>query len=309
MNEKKLLKNLFKTIEKNGYSASIVSAKHIPELKNDIKKHYEKNLLYAPLYESYKTNFEIKDNIEFKNLNSLISITKPVPQFEVKLYWKGKEYSILIPPTYLYGREIIDKTKELIEIVLSSEGYNVAYAIVPQKTLAVRSGLAKYGRNNITYIPEMGSFHRLMAFYSDIPVINDNWQELEMMDMCKTCSACTRKCPTGAIPTDRFLLRAEKCLTYHTEQPGNIPFPEWIDPSWHNCLVGCLYCQKVCPANKKVKDWIESGPIFNEEETMLLLKEENINNFPEELNKKLIKYDLMEYVEVFPRNLKVLLKE
>ena len=182
------------------------------------------------------------------------------------------------------------------------------YALVPQKTLAVRVGLAEYGRNNITYVSSMGSFHRPSTFYSDFPFEEDNWQELRKMDLCEECLACVRNCPTGAIPTDRFLLRVERCITYHNEQPEGVPFPEWLDSSWHNCLVGCLHCQKICPANKKVKDWIEPGPIFTEEETKLLLNGRTIDNLPTETKKKMEDIDFVNYLGVFPRNLSVFLK-
>ncbi|MFW9950188.1 MAG: 4Fe-4S double cluster binding domain-containing protein [Candidatus Thorarchaeota archaeon] len=303
MTDSKLIKNL----EKIGYKATIVSAKHIPELKNDIKKYHDNNLLYPPFYETYKVYFEFKPEPEFEEINSIIVLTKPVPQFEAKFIWKGKHISLFIPPTYLYGQEIIDNAKNDLERLLTPDGNKVTYAIIPQKTLAVRSGLASYGRNNITYVPELGSFHRLIAFYSDFISVEDNWQELQMMDTCNNCNACVNKCPTKAIPTDRFLLRAEKCLTYHNEQPGNIPFPEWIDISWHNCLVGCLYCQKVCPANKKVKDWIEPGPSFSESETTLILNEQKFESLPDTLKEKLTNYDLINYFEILPRNLKVFL--
>ena len=154
----------------------------------------------------------------------------------------------------------------------------------------------------------MGSFYRLIAFYSDLPVEKDNWQELEMMEMCNTCNACVRKCPTGAISGDRFLLFAEKCLTYHNEQPGDIPFPEWIKTSWHNCVVGCLHCQKVCPANKKVKDWVEPGPTFNENEINFIFNESKFENLPVTLKEKIEKFDLVNYFEVLSRNFSVFLK-
>ena len=87
-----------------------------------------------------------------------------------------------------------------------------------------------------------------------------------------------------------------------------VPFPEWLDSSWHNCLVGCLHCQKICPANKKVKDWIEPGPIFTEEETKLLLNGRTIDNLPTETKKKMEDIDFVNYLGVFPRNLSVFLK-
>jgi epoxyqueuosine reductase len=192
---------------------------------------------------------------------------------------------------------------ELVNNILEPNGYKAAYARLPQKTLAVRCGLAKYGRNNITYVEGMGSFHRLTTLYSDFPSNEDNWRELQMMEMCNECSACTRKCPTGAIPTDRFLLRVERCLTHHNEQPQEVPFPDWIDPSWHNCLVGCLHCQYVCPVNKKVKNWTEKGPEFTEEETKLILEGIGYHDLHQETKDKIEEFDLVNYFEVLPRNL------
>jgi epoxyqueuosine reductase len=202
----------------------------------------------------------------------------------------------------------MNEVKNLLNKILEPSGYNIEYARVPQKTLAVLVGLAEYGRNNITYLPGSGSFHRLTTFYSDFPYDKENWQELRYMDLCEECSACTRNCPTGAIPTDRFLLRVEKCLTYHNEHPGDVPFPDWIDSSWHNCLVGCMRCQTICPANKKVIKWIEPGPSFSEEETQLLVSGKTMEELPEETRIKIKKHDLEAYLYVYPRNLGVILE-
>ncbi|MFX0082605.1 MAG: 4Fe-4S double cluster binding domain-containing protein [Candidatus Hodarchaeota archaeon] len=307
-NKSKISQIFRKSLEAKGYKGQIVNAKRIPDLRYDIRKRYEQKLIYPPLYEDYKAYFEFEPDVEFDHVNSLFIIAIPVPQHEATFHWKNEEISLIIPPTYLFGLDIVNQMKDLLSDILAPEGYNVEYAKLPQKTLAVRCGLAEYGRNNITYVPRMGSFHRLAAYYSDFPFKEDHWQELKMMDLCKECSACVRKCPTGAIPTDRFLLRAGRCLTYHNEQPGEIPFPDWIEPSWHNCLVGCLHCQKVCPANKKVKDWTEPGPNFTEEETKLLLSKQEPELIPTELKKKLEEFDFLNYLEVFPRNVSVFLE-
>ncbi|MFX1346011.1 MAG: 4Fe-4S double cluster binding domain-containing protein [Promethearchaeota archaeon] len=305
----KIIQKFHDEIKVKGYKGQIVHAKRIPDLRNDIKKYHKQNLIYPPLYEQYKAYFEFEPNVEFTELNSLFIIAIPVPQFKVIFHQNNKELALLIPPTYLYGLDIVNQMKDFLVNLLAPEGYNVQYAQLPQKTLAVRCGLAEYGRNNITYVPGMGSFYRLATYYSDFPVEQDNWQELKMMDLCENCSACVRKCPTGAIPTDRFLLRVDRCLTYHNEQPGEIPFPKWINPSWHNCLVGCLHCQKVCPANKKVKDWIETGPIFSKDETGLFLSGVEIDRIPIELKKKFEDFDFLNYLEVIPRNLSVFLEQ
>ncbi len=307
MDKNKIVQDFYEKLEAKGYKGKIVSAKHIPELQRSIKNFHEQKLLDPEFYEEYKSYFEFQPEAEFGEIKSLFIITVPQPQYKVIFHWNNKEVPLIVPPTYLHGMAIIKRIKAFLTEILKPPGYNVEFARVPQKTLAVRVGLAEYGRNNITYVPGMGSFHRPSTFYSDFPIEQDDWQELQMMDLCKECSACVRNCPTGAIPTDRFLLRVERCLTFHNEHPADVPFPDWIDPSWHNCLVGCIHCQKVCPANKKVINWVEPGPTFNEEETKLLLSGKSVEQLPEETRKKVEKHDLANYLNVYPRNLGAIL--
>jgi len=308
MYKNKIVQDFYEKLKVKGYKGKIVSAKHIPELQRSIKKLHEQKLLDPDFYEENKAYFDFQPEAEFGEIKSLFIITVPQPQYKVIFHWNNQEIPLIVPPTYLHGRAIIDKVKAFLTEILKPSGYNLEFARVPQKTLAVRVGLAEYGRNNITYVLGMGSFHRPSTFYSDFPYNEDEWQELQMMDLCKECSVCVRNCPTGAIPTDRFLLRVERCLTFHNEHPADVPFPDWIDPSWHNCLVGCMHCQKVCPANKKVINWVESGPTFNEEETKLLLSGKSVEQLPEEIRKKVKKHDLENYLFAYPRNLGVILK-
>jgi epoxyqueuosine reductase len=107
---------------------------------------------------------------------------------------------------------------------------------------------------------------------ADMPCEDDDeWQELWTLDRCKDCEICIRKCPTGAINYGRFLLYAERCIVLHNEEPSTVPFPRWLDPSWHNCLIGCLLCQRYCPENKNYLKQVVNGPEFSDEETGLLL--------------------------------------
>jgi len=177
-------------------------------------------------------------------------------------------------------------------------------AILPHKTLAAHTGLVEYGRNNITYVPGFGSFHRLTSFFTNRE-LPDDWQEVKLMERCAECGACHKACPTEAIADDRFLLHAELCLTYHNEMPAETPFPDYVSEDMHNAVVGCMICQRVCPANNKVKDWMVHCHEFSEEETLFLAK----GDFSEPGAKVMaacleaVGLDL----SLFPRNLKVLL--
>jgi epoxyqueuosine reductase len=179
---------------------------------------------------------------------------------------------------------------------------------VSNDPLAARSGLGAYGRNNVCYVEGLGSFHRPVALISDLPCPEDTWQEARMMERCQTCQACIRACPTGAITAERFLLHAERCLTFRNEKPGSVPFPAWVDPAWHNCLVGCMICQRVCPENKEVLGWIEEGAEFSQEETALLLEGVPSDQLPDALTEKLAQWDLVDLLDILPRNLGAFLR-
>jgi epoxyqueuosine reductase len=92
-------------------------------------------------------------------------------------------------------------------------------------------------------------------------------------------------------------------------RPYDVPFPSWIDPAWHNCLVGCLHCQQVCPENRAVWSWVVEGASFMEEETALLQDGIPLDQLPGTTIEKLKQSDLADLLEVLPRNLSMFLDE
>lgn len=70
----------------------------------------------------------------------------------------------------------------------------------------MHSGLAKYGRNNITYVNGLGSN------FSDIKCQEDTWGEVQNESFCNECNLCGEHCPTGAILEYRFLIDTLECL-------------------------------------------------------------------------------------------------
>jgi len=191
--------------------------------------------------------------------------------------------------------------EKLLKDLLKLFDFHVVKTILPLKLLAVRSGLGSYGRNNICYIPKWESFHRLMAFFSDLPCEDDVWFESSMLKECQKCTACIRACPTGAITSERFLIRAERCLTFQNERSGE--FPSWVDPSWHHCLFGCMRCQKICPQNKRMLNWIEDREEFTEQETSLILEKVPLNRIPSSTRKKIEGLYMIDEYELLSRNL------
>lgn len=128
-----------------------------------------------------------------------------------------------------------------------------------------------------------------------------------MLEKCQTCTACLHRCPTSAITSERFLVRAERCLTFHNEKPSDVSFPPWISPAWHNCLVGCMHCQRVCPENRDFQQWIEDSEQFSEDETAQLLEGVPLDRLPASMVDKLEQADLDEFLDILARNLGVFL--
>jgi epoxyqueuosine reductase len=295
-------KKLSSELEKHGVKGQIVSTHHLVHLEDEIEEKHRQGFFHTELYKEYLLEFKFKSPERMPDAQSLIVVAYPQPQIRIILNWKGKSYPVIIPPTYLYTPD--RQVEKILSRLLSPQGYYVAKATLPLKLLAVKSGLGSYGKNNICYVPGMGSFHRLMAFYSDFPCSEDNWVEERVMESCKKCIACQRSCPTGAITSERFLLRAERCLTFLNEGPRD--FPSWVDPAWHHCLVGCLYCQKVCIRNNGLFGWIEEKAKFSEQETKFILENRPFELLPSKTQKKLSRLDLVEYYKILPRNLRVL---
>ncbi|UCB51607.1 MAG: epoxyqueuosine reductase [Candidatus Zixiibacteriota bacterium] len=302
-NEDLLSSSVSARLNEHGFASRFVSFEHVRELKDAIEKAHSEQLFDEEFYRYLSSWFDFAAPAELSDIRSVIIVASTHPALKVTFMLQGQPHETIIPPTYTYGTD--QEACDCITEVLEPRGYRVITAKVPEKLLAVRSGLAKYGKNNITYVEGMGSFHRLAALYTNAPLFEQSWQEPRMLDQCQTCSACVKKCPSGAIPSDRFLLRAEKCLTFHNESEA--PFPEWIDPSWHNCLIGCMICQNVCPANKPFIGWIVDEATFSEEETDLILRDAPKENLPPETQEKLERINMLKDSKLLSRNLNALL--
>lgn len=298
----------FEQLLKEGCSLAIVSTIHLADLQSEIEGRREQDQFDAEFAKEYMFRFKFTMPQELKDAKSLIVVAVPRQPNKAIFNWKGNKWSFVLPPTYaVYDQKRI-RIERLVEEAVAREGYKIAIPNLPLKLLAVRSGLAEYGRNNIAYVNGMGSFMRLAAVYSNIPCESDTWRESKIMDRCTDCDICQRACPVDAIPKDRFLLHSERCLTYHNEKEGKIPFPDWINPEWHNCLVGCIRCQAACPQNKPFLGQVETTVEFDEEEVKILLRGVSREHIPSSALEKIMLLGLADYLNEMPRNLSVLLK-
>ena len=304
MDEQTLMRELQDKLEAHEYRSRALSVGHVRDLQEGIERSHVRGLLDEQFYQECLTHFSFKLPDCLPSAQSLIVVAVPQPRIKLTFTWHGESWPVTIPPTY--SHETDKQVEDVLSIVLAPRGYGVSRAALPLKYLAVRSGLGDYGRNNVCYVPGMGSYHRLAAFYTDFPCSDASWREPKMMERCQDCRTCLRSCPTGAIASDRFVIRAERCLTYHNERLEE--FPDWIDSSWHNCLVGCLRCQRACPENKDRLQWGNVDYAFSEDETTLILNSPRPDRIPTDTARKLDQLYLTEYSEVLGRNLRALIQ-
>lgn len=296
---------LYGELDSSGYKARVLSVEHVKQLQQDIKEALELNGRSEAFcsFIDRCLDFNLPDTM--KNIRSIIICAAPSPRARVFFNYKGKRHQVFIPPTYIDMFSASEKMMWQIKTILEPYNYNVIEAGLPNKLLAVRSGLGRYGRNNICYVPGMGSFARLAAFYSDIPCEEDNWSEAKQMEICHKCSACSKNCPTGSIKAGIRLVNAERCICNINEHRGD--FPDWLEPQWHNSIVGCFKCQEVCPENKDFIGNIVDIGEFSNEETQILLQGVPLESIPPETRVKLEKMNMIVYYSCLARNLKVLL--
>ena len=291
-------------LENVGIRARFASVTVLKSIHEDIQALLDEGALDRGLHNEYHSVFACAIPTTFSEAKSIIVAAVPSPPIKLVFNHHGRSFEAFLPPTYADAKEVDDKV--LATMRKCDQSARIERAYLPVKTLASRTGVILYGRNNIGYVPERGSYHRLTAFLTDIEVEGTSWRDKEMLPACKTCRKCLEACPNHVIMEDRFLIRAERCLTYLNEKPSDHPFPDWVRKEAHNALVGCMICQRVCPYDKDALGDIKEGVAFSEKETSLLLGEFNDESLGASVDDKLGKVGLDR--TIFPRNLKVLIE-
>jgi epoxyqueuosine reductase len=257
-------------LAEEGWSARVVAAARLCDLHTRVATVLDSGELpdgtAARIAEDIA--FALPERMEAVRSVIVAAIARPLTQ--ATLIVGATERTVPVPPHYAGYFTVPDGLAEATGAALAPFGHRALRFEPPLKTLAAAAGLARYGRNNLAYVPGLGSYLMLAACASDAPPPDDAvWAEPLQLERCEQCSACVRACPTGAVHADRFLLKTERCLTYVNEDAA--PFPEWVDPAWHTCAVGCLRCQLVCPENASVELTVEPPEVFDERESAAIL--------------------------------------
>ena len=207
----------------------------------------------------------------------VVLVAVPSPTHSLTFRFDGKTRRLLVPPTYV-GYRATSRTvlSDLSQAVFG--GSPVEPLKAPLKATAAKLGLVAYGRNNVTYAEGLGSYIQLVGGVTreDLSEGAATVRPPSSLDACQSCTACAAACPTQAIPADRFLLHAERCLVFFNERPD--PFPEWIPRNAHRCAIGCMACQVVCPVNRGLLKVERDAAVFTEEETATVLAGEDADH-------------------------------
>ncbi|MFW9844413.1 MAG: 4Fe-4S double cluster binding domain-containing protein, partial [Candidatus Thorarchaeota archaeon] len=250
------------------YKYRVMSVKHLDELQADFERiDAEGQVSNNPVFRSYIQEQQHHLPEALPDAKSVIVMAIFTPLMTVDFHHQGKTHEIYVPHYYDNGITEDQLKSTILRKIIGNGEYRVENAKmhVLLKRLAARTGLGKYGRNNICYVEGMGSFVKLFAFFTDFSFDEDNWQEAEMMDSCKSCKVCLKECPTGSISEGNFVIDIERCIPLYNEVAGE--FPDWIDSAEHSALMGCLRCQLPCPANSEVATMTQKLDSITEEET------------------------------------------
>jgi epoxyqueuosine reductase len=238
-------------------------------------------------------------------LRTIVVVAVPTPAFLVSFEPPEGRLDAVLPPTYVRYRARFEEVRQDLA-AHGLPGSRVEHLGGPIKSVAARLGLVRYGRNNVTYADALGSYIQLCGFLTDAELpAHPAFESPRLLEECASCRICEAACPTGAIGADRVLLHAERCLTRANESDDD--WPAWVDEDAHACLVGCLACQRPCPANPGLPV-VESGVRFSAAETDALLHSDDPTNHPRQggIAKKLAWLGLSYQERTLGRNLHAL---
>ena len=210
---------------------------------------------------------------DFQSARSVVVVAAFARTMYATFRQNGQAYRIMVPPEYYSDTLNADSLRAIVQKdIVKEPGRRVVDVTerVPLKLLAAHSGLGRYGRNNLIFVDGMGSYNLLYAYVTDQVFPGDAWTELTIVDRCRRCDHCDRICPTYCIPRNTFVIDIDKCITLHNENAGT--FPNWILPSMHHALMGCMRCQAPCPVNDGFAEVSGDLGEVSEEDTRRILQ-------------------------------------
>ncbi len=117
-------------------------------------------------------------------------------------------------------------------------------APVMEKPLAQRAGLGWQGKHTNLVSRQFGSWLLLGEVFTTLELPPDTPAE----DLCGTCDACIKACPTGALDAP-YRMDARRCISYLTIEHKDAIAPD-LAAQMGNRVFGCDDCLVACPWTK-----------------------------------------------------------
>lgn len=142
----------------------MISTHHLQVLERHIQNQHIQGAIEEEFFQERLNFFEFAPHTDFPDAVTVIVVAIPRPQTQVNFVWNDKTLRLIMPPTYVGYGDVPTQMAEQLTGFLKPLGYRVNPARLPLKAFAVRSGLADYGHNNITYIQGLESFSDWRCF-------------------------------------------------------------------------------------------------------------------------------------------------
>lgn len=290
---------------------SVARVERLDDLREDLDELVRSGRMSAhEVFREYLTGLTFDVPESLPDARSIVVVAMPTPLMWVTFHLEDASYDLMVPPQYYRpGTTSASLRNTVVNEIIGVPDCGVEQShTLQQKPLAVKSGLARYGRNNICYVDGMGSLLTLYTYFTDVALDEDSWGEVRFMEACASCRLCLESCPCGCIDAGNTVVNVGKCVTLHNEIAGE--FPVSLPNDAHNALMGCMRCQLCCPANREVIG--EAGRLedISEEETRRILEGTPDQELMESLSRKLRGFPPAGSEELFPiltRNLRALL--
>jgi epoxyqueuosine reductase len=137
---------------------------------------------------------------------------------------------------------------------------------VPEKPLALASGLGALGRNGLIITPGAGSLVIIAAMTLPFALAGDGPEAGEgPFPRCAGCDRerppCMAACPTGAVRGDGSL-DLKRCIQWYASGK-EAAVPVTVAEKWGRRLYGCTACQDACVHNRRPIQGAETalGPL------------------------------------------------
>jgi epoxyqueuosine reductase len=306
-------RQVLNTSEIPAYRHSVIPLDRWPSLKADFKT--------ALTGDGITRNAIFRDSIaaldfglptDFPGAKTVVVLATFAKSATSEFKMNGQTHRILIPFQYYADEWTPERLQAVVrdEIVKDPNRRVVNISDrVPLKFLAGRSGLGSFGRNNLIYVEGMGSYCLLHAFLTDAPLPGTADSELQLLGECRHCRMCDHICPTNCMGRNRFIIDAGRCISVVNENTGD--FPNWILPSMHHALMGCMKCQSPCPENSRIPDLVNTLEAVPEEMTRKILSgrpDEALTNYLRQKIKLFPAVNAPDFHPILKRNLGVLIR-